>query len=340
MMKPARSVFILLTIAMLGLTACAQSSDCFREDVFCAGLVTDVLGIDDHGMNQDTWVGLQESKVSGVVDRVEYIESIDTRDYGKNIAYFAERGYDAIITAGIGMSDETLRSADLYPDTVFVGMNQPHEEARPNIIPVTFAEDQMGFLAGALAARISKIHVIGAVCETSGIDSMWRYCEGFRAGALAAHVDENIKVQVIYRENGDRENLFIDETWGYDTAQTLIQRGADVIFAAGGATGQGALRAAAEAQVDSIGTERDQGAVLGPSAGSSVITSIFGSASFEVQNVMRLLMAGNAFEPGPSQIKYVPFNQKFPESLTREMDSLLLALWVGEIKTNVTLTKP
>ena len=49
--------------------------------------------------------------------------------------------------------------------------------------------------------------------------------------------------------DGDRERLFIDEAWGYDTAQELIQRGADVIFAAGGATGQGALRAAAEAQV-------------------------------------------------------------------------------------------
>ena len=61
-------------------------------------------------------------------------------------------------------------------------MNQPHEEVRPNLIPITFAEDQMGFLAGALAARISETQIVGAVCETSGIDSMWRYCEGFRAG--------------------------------------------------------------------------------------------------------------------------------------------------------------
>ena len=96
-----------------------QSSDCFREDVFCAGLVTDTLGIDDHGMNQDTWAGLEEAKANGLVDRIEYIESVDTRDYEKNIAYFAEKGYDVIITTGIGMRDETLRSADLYPDSVF-----------------------------------------------------------------------------------------------------------------------------------------------------------------------------------------------------------------------------
>jgi basic membrane protein A len=330
-----KSLYFISFVFML--SACAQLSDCAQADVFCAGLVTDVLGIEDHGINQDTWTGLQEAKAAGLVDQFEYIESMDTRDYEKNIAYFAEKGYDVIVTTGIGLRDETLRGADLSPDSVFVGINQPQEEVRPNIIPVTFAEDQMGFLAGALAARLSETQVIGAVCETSGIDSVWRYCEGFRAGAK--YEDETIKVQVVYRENGDREKLFIDEAWGYDTAQKTIQRGADVIFAAGGATGQGALRAAAEAQVKAIGTERDQGAVLAES-GSNVVTSIFGHASLEIQNVLRLIRGGNSYQQGISQIEYVPFNQKFPESLTREMDILLLALSNGEIKTNVTFTKP
>lgn len=347
-------VWLILTIVLCALTACLQSSDCSREDIFCAALVTDTLGIDDHGMNQDTWAGLEEAKANGLVDRIEYIESVDTRDYEKNIVYFAENGYDAIITTGIGMRDETLHSADLYPfdpaqgkpGSVFIGMNQPHEEARPNLIPITFAEDQMGFAAGALAARISESRIIGAVCETSGIDSMWRYCEGFRAGAK--FVDGNINVQVIYREDADREKLFIDEAWGYEIAQKLIQRGADVIFAAGGLTGEGALRAAAEPsaslradlQVYAIGTERDQGAILGPSADLRVVTSFFGRASFEVQNVMRVLRGENVNEPGASQIKYVPLNQKFPESLTREMDILLFRLGNGEIKTGVPFEKP
>ena len=338
-------VWFILAVSVYGLSACTQSADCSRKDVFCAGLVTDVLGINDHGMNQNTWAGLQEAKANGDVDHIDYIKSIDTRDYEKNIDYFAEKGYDVIITTGVGMRDETLRSADLYPfdpaqgvpDPVFVGMSQPQEEVRPNVIPVTFAEDQMGFLAGALAAHISKTRTIGAVCETSGIDSVWRYCEGFRAGAK--YVDKDIKVDVIYREDGDRESLFIDEAWGYDTAQELIQRGVDVVFAAGGATGQGALRAAAEAQIRAIGTERDQAAVLAGS-GSNIVTSIFGRASFEIQNVIRSLRSGNVYKPGISQIEYVPFSEKYPESLTREMNTLLLALQNGEIKTNVPFEKP
>ena len=199
----------------------------------------------------------------------------------------------------------------------------------------------MGFLAGALAARISETQTVGGVCETSGIDSMWRYCEGFRAGVVFANqlINKNVKALVVYRENGSSEKLFIDEAWGHETAQGLIQRGADVIFAAGGATGQGALRAATEMRVGAVGAERDQSAVLGEE-GSSVVTSIFGRASFEVQDVIRDVKEGNVYRPESSQIEYVPFNQKLPENLTQEMDALILALRIGKIKTNVTLMKP
>ena len=336
MKKPVRSILI-LAIVLSGISACMQSSDCFSEKVFCTALVTDTLGIQDHGANQDTWAGMEDAKANGHADQIEYIESVDTRDYEKNISYFAERGFDVIFTTGVGLRDETLRSADRYADSVFVGMNQPQEEIRLNLIPVTFAEDQMGFLAGVLAARITKTQIVGAVCETSGIDSMWRYCEGFRAGVKYA--DKNIKAQVIYNENGDSEKLFIDEAWGFETGQTLIQRGVDVIFAAGGATGQGALRAAVEADTHAIGTERDQAEFFGNSS-SSVVTSVLGSNSFEAQNMIRLLRDGNINELRPGQIKYTPLDQKFPQSLAQELDALLLALLNGEIMTNVTISKP
>ncbi len=120
------------------LTACQSSSDCFREEVFCAALVTDTLGVDDHGINQNTWAGLQEAKLNGLAERVEYIASVDARDYSKNIAYFADQGFDIIFTSGIGLDNATLQNADLYPDSVFVGLNQPSEQTRPNLISLTF----------------------------------------------------------------------------------------------------------------------------------------------------------------------------------------------------------
>ena len=329
----------LLAIVVPALTACQQSPDCFREDVFCAALVTDTLGIEDHGMNQNTWAGLEEALANKLANRIEYIESVDTRDYEKNLAYFASKGFDMIVTTNAALRDETLHTADLYPDSVFVGMNQAQTETRPNLIPVTFPEDQMGFAAGVLAAYMTKTDMVGAVCETSGIDSMWRYCEGFRAGVN--YVNPEIKILIMYRDEGDSEKLFIDEAWGYDTANSMIKRGATVIFAAGGATGQGALRAASAADIPAIGAERDQAVVLAES-GSSVVTSILGRASFEVQEVMRLLRDGNANagERRSGQIGNVPFRGNFPENLQNVTNFLFLHLQNGKIMTKVPPEKP
>jgi basic membrane protein A len=332
-----RSRFILLTIAVLALSACLQSSDCFREDVFCAALVTDTVGLNDHGLTEDTWVGLEEAQASKLADRIEYIESVDARDYEKNIAYFASKGFDLIVTTNAGMRDETLHAADLYPDSVFVGMNQAQTETRPNLIPITFPEDQMGFAAGVLAALLTKTGVVGAVCETSGIDSMWRYCEGFRAGVN--YTSPEIKPIIFYRDEGDSEKLFIDEAWGFESANTAIKRGADVIFAAGAVTAQGALRAASEADIQAIGTERDQAAALEES-GSSVVTSIFGQANFEIQEVMRLLRSEIVSGPRSGQIGNVPFTENFPETLQNGADLLYRSMQAGELKTNVPPEKP
>jgi basic membrane protein A len=195
----------------------------------------------------------------------------------------------------------------------------------------------MGFMAGTLAAKLTKTGVVAGLCETAGIDAMWRYCEGFRAGAV--FTDQTIKVLIEYREDGDREKLFIDETWGYENAGKLIFRGADVVFAAGGVTGQGALRAASEAGVYAIGTERDQAAALGET-GSSVVTSFYGQTSFEVQEMMRFLQGGQLPEGQIGPIGFVPLDPNFPEILGFELEALRIMLLDSRIITNVPFSQP
>jgi basic membrane protein A and related proteins len=329
--------FVLLAVVLAGLAACQQSPDCVREEVVCAALVTDTLGVNDHGMNQDAWAGLQAAKASGLADEIAYIESVDARDYQKNIAYFTDRGYDVIFASGIGLQDETLRAANLHPASVFVGLNHPPADLHPNFISVTFPEDQMGFAAGILAARLTKTGVVAGLCETSGIDSMWRYCEGFRAGVES--IDKSLRILIVYRDDGHREKLFVDEAWGYENASRLIFRGADVVFAAGGVTGQGALRAAVNSGVYAIGTERDQAAVLAGS-GSGVVTSFRGRTSLEVQEVMRLFKERQVSMARSGQIIYTPLGGIFPESLKNELESVLVKLWTGEVRTSVISEKP
>jgi basic membrane protein A len=320
-----------------GISACAPQPDCRRQDVFCAGLVTDTRGLNDFGLAQNTWAGLQHARANGTADHIAYIESVDRRDYEKNIAFFAEEGYDVIVTAGIGLQDATLHSADLYPALTFIGINQPVTAPPPNFIPVTFPEDQMGFLAGVMAAELTRFGTVGAVCEASGIDSMWRYCEGFRNGANYA--DKTVKVIVVYRDSGSRSKLFNDPDWGSETAAALIQQGVDVLFAAGGETAAGALRAANRLKVLAIGVERDQAAALGEE-GSRVAASIMGGASSSVEEVMRKVKEGNPplTQIGPPQV--IVSNEIIPNSLVVKVNEMISELKDGQIKTNVTPQKP
>lgn len=338
-MKHNRIVFLALFLFLF--SACAQSPNCSRKAVFCAGLITNTSGIQDHGLNQNTWAGLQQAKRDGIADHIAYIESVDSRDYAKNIAAFVDAHYDVIITIGPAMDDETLHAADLDSESVFIGIDQPQKETRPNLLSVTFPEDQMGFWAGALAARITQVGTVAAVCETSGIDSMWQYCDGFLKGA--EYTDKNVKTLVAYRDNASSEKLFNDSDWGHATALDKIQRGADVVFAAGGRTGQGALIAAAEAGVAAIGAEQDQSGALKETA-STVVTSVFGRADLEVPKWMRFIRDGQPIQGEVVGVfgyaPYQEFKTPVPDTIKSEMDQLLIELTTNTLKTGVPLHAP
>ena len=166
---------------------------------------------------------------------------------------------------------------------------------------------------------------------------MWRYCEGFRAGAK--YINEAVTLIVAYRDDGSSEKLFIDDAWGFENANILIQRGADVIFAVGGETGVGALRAATEAKIKSIGAERDQGAALGEK-GLSVVTSVLGRTSFTVQELMRRVKSGDQADAERSPVGHVALDAVVQKSLIIELDKILENLTAGEVKTNIPYKKP
>jgi basic membrane protein A len=335
------TLYFFLALVMTGLSACSQPPDCSRVDIFCAGLVTTTEGLNDHAFNQIVWDELQIARAADWVDEIAFIETTASPDYSKNIDVFALDGYDLIITVGMGLRDETLQAADRYPDTFFIGIDQAGGESRANLLVVTFPEDQAGFLAGVLAARMTQRGHVGAVCETSGIESNWKTCEGFRNGV--AYIDPKIQTDVRYRSGGSREKLFVDTAWGQETGQKLIDGGADVIFGVGGGTGQGALLAAAEAGIYAIGSERDQFYAL-PEARPVLLTSIIKQPSPRVQMLIRSVRLGEA-KGGvyPGRLWLAPYRNTtitIPVEIQEEMQTILKALESGNLRTNVPVEFP
>lgn len=247
---------LILVVHLFAAPACVPLSvDCSQEDTFCVGLVTAFEGIENHGLNQLTWETLKNVQSQMQVASLDHIESIDARDWGKNILYFAEKRYDVVVIVGTGLGEAMSSVAAEYPDTSFIGVDQELDEYRENLATISFPEQQAGFLAGLLAAMVSPAGKIGAVCETSGIEVVWQYCEGFRAGAL--HQKEEIDVSIVYHESGERDLTFNDPEWGRQEMLALINDGVDTMTGFGGGTAEGAYLAANEKGVLIIGSEED-----------------------------------------------------------------------------------
>ncbi|MEI6290278.1 MAG: BMP family ABC transporter substrate-binding protein [Chloroflexota bacterium] len=291
-----------LALMMLGvslLSACSpvvsDRPDCKSVDIFCVGLVTQLGKIDDHGINQQVWEGIQKAKTGSKIEAYP-IETVDIKDYDKNIDYFANAGFDVIFTVGSQQNSSTRRVAAAFPNIDFIGVDQ--QPASGEIIPsnllyIKYQEDGSGFLAGILAAQVSKSKKIGAVCSTDQVPFVWRYCEGFQAGAIYA--DPAVDVTVTYHADVSSEKAFKDTEWSIKTTRDMISNGADVIFGVGDAAGQQALITGAENGVYVIGSEDDQYYAITPELRGFVLSSAVKIGSDDVLDVIKSIQE-NKFE--------------------------------------------
>lgn len=331
------SIVVITTI----LTACATStSDCAKDDVFCVGLVTDVGKIDDKSFNQSTWEGVQQAE-SELGAHVQYIETTDSKDYDKNIATFGDAGYDVIVTVGFALGEATVANAAVYPDIKFIGVDQFLVEEVANVAGLNFPEDQAGFLVGALAAMISDTGVIGSVCGTDAVPPVWRFGEGYKAGA--AYIDPDVEVNVVYHNDVGFDKTFTDPEWGKTTAVSMIDKGADVIFGAGGKTGNGALQGAAEKDVYCIGVDTDQYFTV-PEAQSCLVSSAMKLLTPGTFDLIKMAKEGT-FPSGNYYGKagYAPFHDfedAIPEDVAAIMEDIKAALTDGSLTTDVAPVKP
>jgi basic membrane protein A and related proteins len=250
--------------------ALPTGGDCTSDEVLCIGLVTDVGPIDDKSFNQSAWEGAQQA-AQELQAQLEFIQTTDATDYANNIDTFAQQGYDIIITVGFAIGEATVAAAGRYPDIDFIGVDQFQAESVPNVAGLIFPEDQAGFMAGALAGLLTEGGTVAAVLGTDLVPPVVAFAEGYEAGV--AHTNPDARVITTYHPGGVAV-AFTDPAWGADTARQAIDQGADVIFGAGGLTGNGALAEIAKegGAVYCIGVDTDQWETV-PEARPCLVTS-------------------------------------------------------------------
>ncbi len=313
--------------------------DCDEYDLseLQIGLVTDVGEIDDKSFNQSAWEGVLSAETCGAT--VNYIETKSSEDYAENIAEFAENDYDIIVTVGFALGVATAEAAALYPDVTFIGVDQFQGETLANVVGLVFHEDHSGYLAGVLAARLTQSNVIAAVLGTDQVPPVVAFKEGYEAGALATNPDLTI---ISTYHPGAIDQAFTDPEWGAATAKQALDQNADVVFAAGGKTGNGGLIEVANAVGDDgpppfcIGVDSDQWETV-PEAHPCLVSSAMklvdvGVADIIMQIAEGTVPAGNFF----GQAALGPFHDladAVPDDVVAELETVKAGLADGSIST-------
>lgn len=337
-------MFVFVLLLGLMLVACggggeeaaeggAEGGDCASEDVLCVGLVTDVGEVDDKSFNQSAWEGVERAS-EALGAQIEYIETQDAKDYASNIGLFAENNYDIIVTVGFGMTDATLEAAKAYPDVDFIGVDQFQVEPLENLTGLIFNEDKAGFLAGALAASMTETGTIAAVLGTDLVPPVVAFKEGYENGAEFINPDINI---ISTYHPGGMDVAFTDPEWGGSTSKQALDQGADVVFGAGGKTGNGALIEVAGTEgAWCIGVDTDQWETV-PEAHPCLISSAMKLITPGVADLIEMsskgeLPAGNFF--GPTGL--APFHDHedaVPQEVKDKLAEIDAGLQDGSIET-------
>lgn len=228
------------------------------NDTFSIAMVTDVGGIDDKSFNTSAWQGIQNfGKANGLSKGdggYDYLQSKSDSDYNTNLNQLIRRNFDLIFGIGFLMEDAILEIAEQQPEAKFAIVDS--EVDAPNVVSILFKEHEGSFLAGVVAAKMTKSGKVGFI---GGMENavIKRFEAGFIAGVKAA--DPNVTVDVQY------PGKFNDASLGQITANRMYSSGVDIIFHAAGGTGLGVFKEAKErksqnkdANIWVIGVDSDQ----------------------------------------------------------------------------------
>ena len=322
------------------------SGDCANEEVFCVGLVTDVGQIDDRSFNQSAWEGVQQAEAE-LGAQVDFVETTNATDYAANIGLFAGESYDTIVTVGFALGPATIEAAAQYPDINFIGVDQFVAPEAPegwegdwppaNLVGLIFPEDVSGFLAGALAGMMTESNTIAAVLGTDLVPPVVAFKEGYENGA--EHVNEEVTIISTYHPGG-LDVAFTDPGWGADTARQAMDQGADVVFGAGGNTGNGALIEVANHEgVYCIGVDTDQWETV-PEAQPCLISSAMKLITPAVFELVQASQSGN-FPTGnflgeAGLAPFHDFEDEIPQEVKDRLEEIRVGLESGEIETGYT----
>ena len=308
------------------------------------GLVTDTGGVDDKGFNQFSIAGLNEAKDKlGVQTRVYVSKTAD--DYQPNLTAASDDGNDLVIAVGFLLAPSTITVAKQYPKIDYAGVDHFYGTkgsgdgceksgtcALPNTLGLQYPSQESGYLAGIVAALMTKTGTVSTVGGKK-IPPVDNWIAGFQYGAK--------KTKPGIKTLNDYSQDFEDLAKCKEIALNQIGQGSDVVFQVAGKCGLGAIDGACEKGKIAIGVDVDQSA-----QGKCVVVSALKPLQSSVYDLIKTFTEGK-FKGGTNKfygVAQLPdaqlltdFHGNVPQNVKDAVKKGLEDLKSGKVKPPATL---
>lgn len=203
--------------------------------------------INDAGWCQSAYEGLMEAQDTYGIETA-YTESIDQVNYESSIREYAASGYDLILAVGAEFSDACLAVGKDYPDVMIADFNGSTAQ-EPNVAAYRYTTTETGFVAGVISALLSESGTVGYISGSSAAHIQ---------DAVAAFKDGVAYVDPSYTALDACTDSMTDVALAQETAQAMIDQGADVLLGNANTASLGVIQACEENGIKAVGCISDQ----------------------------------------------------------------------------------
>jgi basic membrane protein A and related proteins len=319
-------------------TSEAPSSSAPSNPDFKACMVSDSGGFDDKGFNQTALKGQTDAETQFGIQTAK-VESTGDEQYADNINQMVQQNCNIITTVGFLLGDATEAAAKKNPDIDFAIVDYAYEKPPANLKGLTYSTDEPSYLAGYLAAGMTKSGIIGTFGGLP-IPTVTIFMEGFRQGVEKYNEDngKNVKLLGWDGKDGSFTEDFEDKTKGQSVGEQLIGQGADILFPVAGPAGLGGLQAAKDAGATAIWVDTD--GFVSTEYGDILLTSVVKGMDVSVTEAIKESMEGNFSNElydgtlangGVGLAPFHDFDSKIPQELKDKIDELKQGIIDGSI---------
>jgi basic membrane protein A and related proteins len=366
-----RSVRLVATVALLALVAaaCAQDEPTGGNGTTTGGALpgegfhgcyaSDTGGVDDRSFNQNIHQGMVRAQEELGIEYT-FVESQSEADYAPFLQEFVNQDCDLIIPAGNNFGPATAESAEANPDQLYAIVDYNITDPKTfedltfeNVRELTFQTDENAFLAGYLAAGMTKTGTVATYGGTL-FPTVTIFMNGFAAGIRSYNQDNGTSVELLgwepdQGEAGEGTEISPDPAVGFNDSdagrrvtEDFISEGADIILPVAGPTALGTIAAAEDAgDVSVIWIDQD-GCDSVPDSCSLFLTSVMKNMDVAVFETMQSVIEGT-FEAGlyvgtleNGGVELAEFHE-FDASVPQELKDKLAELEQGIIDGSVSV---